>query len=209
MIFISNETLVTAYIDLLREYFNSDFVTQDYRWNKNMKKTVIQIINQFADVERKHPQIVVRAQYENHELEGLGDQVNNQIDTATGKEFIVKGGAINFNVRMIIRSRNPMELDTIHDLLFIGLLYPIKNALRAGSIEVHPPFVTAGSYGEEPLKEGNTIQKIHYGTLTQRVRGWWREYIDLKELETLEKILSTRLVGDTSVGPDLIRNAND
>lgn len=204
MIFISTETLVTAYKALLEEYFNSDFVTQDYRWNEDMQETEVQIVNQFGEVERNHPQIVIRANLEQNVLESLGNQSKNQTDTVQDKEFETKVGGIDYSVRLIIRARRPIELDRIVDILFVGLVYPIKNALRANSIEVHPPFCVGENFGEKPLKGGNVYDKIHYGTLKQRIRGWWREYIDLKELENLTRILSTRLAGDTTFGPSLV-----
>ena len=60
------------------------------------------------------------------------------------------------------------------------------------------------NFGEEALKDGNVYDKIHYGTLRQRIKGWWREYLDLKELSDLEEILSTRIAGSTTFGPSLV-----
>ena len=73
--------------------------------------------------------------------------MKNQSDSAQGKDFLVSGGSINYNVRMLIRARRPIELDRIVDLLFVGLMFPIKHSLRANSIEVHPPFCVGQFWG--------------------------------------------------------------
>ena len=207
MIFIDNEVVVDLYIGLLRDYFNSDFVTQDYRWNKDIKQTVVQILNQFSEEERKYPQIVVKSNIDKQVPVGIGDKVEDQEDPNTGKEFRVYGGDIDFNITFAVRARKLIERDRITGMLFLGLAHPIKDAVRKSSIETYPPFVSVSNSGEEALKQGESLDKVYYSILSSKIRGYWREYVDLEQLGTLEKILCDRVI-NTVTRNNIILDSN-
>lgn len=207
MLYTLAQQITEQYVLLIQDYFNSDFVTKDYRWAKNLTKTKVQIINEFTDTERKLPQITIKAALDTNVPISFGDDLVQQGTDTEGKPYFGYGGLANSRVTITLRAGTYLDRSVIGDLLFLGLAYPIRNVVRKQGIETLPPFVRVERIWNEPLQGGDTLVQQWCIAFGFTVQTQWFEVIDLSELKTLEQILMNRVAGTTDMGTEC--NYND
>lgn len=202
MIYQLEQSITETYVSSVQEYFNSDYVAQDYRYNKEMKETEIQVINQATDETRFFPQVVINAALGSNIPTSFGDNqgLHHDLDESGIEQntYALFGGTASASIEFTIRALSTVDRAIVGDLLFLGLAHPIKNVLRKCNIEPTPPFVSYGGKSEEPLQGADQLDKAYVGRFMSDVRVNWNLPIDLDSLSNLEKIIYERTVGNTT-----------
>lgn len=125
-VFSLTDEITDHLIKVLRAYFHQHTLTTLYRWSPTLKFSEVHISAEFKDEERYLPQIVMTIlPYERAIALGNKGETFDQ----DGEHYITYTGAFDFDITFRIVASHASTRDQLMDLLLIGLVYPLQQAL--------------------------------------------------------------------------------
>ncbi len=176
-------------IDEIKRYFCEDpDAFAKFPFSENVDTTKISISDGYPYEERKLPGIFVRALPGSSQEVGLSQAMGvrlekNQAGDITG-EFKQFGTHVPMTVELVIAAWDTVTRDKVWDLLFSGLVKPIREALQSRGIDPTRPYVRFGGQFDEKFTERRWIHgfTMSYPVMTQ----WYDEEGTEDEIENLE-----------------------
>ena len=130
-VFSLTDEITDHLINVLRAYFHQHTLTTLYRWSSTLKFSDVHISAEFKDEERYLPQIVMTIlPYERAIALGNKGETFDQ----SGEHYVTYTGAFDFDITFRIVASHASTRDQLMDLLLIGLVYPLQQALTRRNI---------------------------------------------------------------------------
>ncbi len=192
-------------IDEIKRYFCEDpDASAAFPFFEDVDKTKISISGKYPVEERKLPGIFVRALPGSSEEVGLAQAMGmrferDSLGNVTG-EFQQFGTHVPMTVEFVIAAWDTVTRDKVWDLLFSGLVKPIREALQRRGIDPTRPYVRFGGEFDQKFTERRYIHgfTLSYPVMTQ----WYDEVVTEDETETLTDFDLSGLEVDPSCAID-------